>query len=105
MPLWTLTPRATPDDPNWANARIYPRVLLRAGTSGEARAMAAAMEARDADHDPDRDQVGTQAMDLPSAFLDAKLYHVVRGADDAGAPGIVEAEPPIRGASADRPSG
>ncbi|MEM7565972.1 MAG: hypothetical protein AAF321_01955 [Pseudomonadota bacterium] len=104
MPIWTLTPSATPDDPNWANARIYPRVVLRAETSGEARAMAAAMEAREADHDP-ADQVGTQAMDLPSAFLDPKLYRVVRGPDAPGAPGIIEAAAPIVGGGADAPPG
>lgn len=105
MPLWTLTPSTTRDDPRWADADVYPRTVVNAGTSGQARALAAEMEAERIGYDPERDQVGTQAMKLPSAFLDPMLYDVVRTAEAEGEWGVVEFEAPVRGASADTAPG
>lgn len=101
MPLWTVTPQTSLDDPNWANALVYPHLLVRAETSGQVRAIAAAMEAREAGYHPKGDSTGTQAMDLPSAFLDPKLYKVTRAGDGDGPMGVVERSEPMRGASAD----
>lgn len=101
MPVWKIAPSAAPDDPRWANAQIWTDVTVNAGTSGQARAMAAAMEAREMGYHPDASQVGTQAMSLPSAFLDPTLYSVRRTSEAVGAAGVIDAMKGLRGASAD----
>ena len=41
MPIYRLLPSAPPDDPNWDRALNQGEVVVRAASSGAARAMAA----------------------------------------------------------------
>ncbi len=78
MTIYRLVPSAPADDPNWSLAINHGEVVVRAHTTGEARAIAALEEAsvRSGGVPPTTTQV------VASAFRDAKLYTVTR--DDSG---------------------
>jgi hypothetical protein len=79
MTIYRLMPSAPADDPTWRLAINHGEVVVRAHTTGEARAIAALEEAsvRFGGIPPSTTQV------VASAFRDAKLYTVMR--DDSGA--------------------
>ena len=72
MTIYRLVPSAEPDDPRWQRANFQGEVVVRAHSSGEARAIAALEEASVA--------LGTVPMSTTqvtaSAFRDEKLYTV-----------------------------
>jgi hypothetical protein len=72
MSVYRLIPAAAPDDPNWDRAFDQGEVVVRAGSAGEARAIAAIAEAAAAlGREPElTTQVGH------SALMDDKLYAV-----------------------------
>jgi hypothetical protein len=72
MPVYRLVPIAEPDDPNWDRALNQGEVVVRASSSGEARAMAALEEARAATGAIPNSTTQVRA----SAFRDEKLYTV-----------------------------
>lgn len=78
MTLYLLVPSAPADDPNWGLAVNHGEVVVRAHSTGEARAIAALEEAsvRYGGVPPTTTQV------VASAFREAKLYTVKR--DDSG---------------------
>jgi hypothetical protein len=78
MPIYRLLPSAPPDDPNWDRALNQGEVVVRAASSGEARAMAALEEARAAVGAIPNSTTQVRA----SAFRDEKLYTVRE--DDSG---------------------
>jgi hypothetical protein len=78
MPIYRLVPTARPDDPGWDRAPNQGEVVVRASSSGEARAIAAMEEslAAGARTLPSTTQV------TASAFRDPALYTVVE--DESG---------------------
>ena len=90
MPLYRLVPIAAPDDTNWDRALNQGEVVVRARSSGEARAIAALEEAEAAAGEPALATTQVRA----SAFMDDKLYGVedeTGGAWPAdGEPGVVD---------------
>lgn len=72
MPIYRLVPSAAPDDPNWDRALNQGEVVVRASSTGEARAMAALEEARAATGEVPDSTTQVRA----SAFRDEKLYTV-----------------------------
>jgi hypothetical protein len=72
MSIYRLVPIAAPGDPNWDRALNQGEVVVRAGSAGEARAVAAIAEAAAAvGREPElTTQVGH------SALMDDKLYAV-----------------------------
>lgn len=72
MPLYRLVPIAAPDDSNWDRAINQGEVVVRARSSGEARAIAAIAEAAAATGTTP--ELTTQV--TASALLDEKLYAV-----------------------------
>ena len=72
MTIYRLSPAAPPDDPNWSLALNQGEVIVRAHSTGEARAIAALEEAsiRYGGVPPTTTQV------VASAFRDEKLYTV-----------------------------
>jgi hypothetical protein len=73
MPIHRLIPNAGPDDPAWDLSLNQGVVVVRAQSSGEARAVAALEEAAARAHAVP--QTTTQV--VASAFRDDKLYTVV----------------------------
>lgn len=72
MPVYRLVPIAAPDDPNWDRALNQGEVVVRASSSGEARAIAALEEARAAIGKMPQSTTQVRA----SALRDEKLYAV-----------------------------
>jgi hypothetical protein len=72
MPIYRLIPIADPDDPHWDRALNQGEVVVRASSSGEARAIAALEEARVAIGGIPNSTTQVTA----SAFRDEKLYAV-----------------------------
>jgi hypothetical protein len=72
MTIYRLVPSASVDDPGWQMALNHGEVVVRAHTTGEARAIAALEEAsvRDGGVPPTTTQV------IASAFRNEKLYSV-----------------------------
>src|SRR5690606_5831772 len=91
MPLYRLVPIAAPDDPNWDRALNQGEVVVRARSSGEARAIAALAEAEAAAGEPALATTQVRA----SAFMDDKLYAVRDEPNgqwpEEGEPGVVDA--------------
>lgn len=73
MPIYRLVPTAAPEDPRWQNALHQGELLVRAPSSGEARAIAALEEASIAQKTLPR----STTMVIASAFRDDKLYTVI----------------------------
>ena len=73
MPIYRLVPTAAPDDPRWQNALHQGELLVRASSSGEARAIAALEEASLAQKQLPR----STTLVIASAFRDEKLYTVI----------------------------
>lgn len=73
MPIYRLVPAAPINDPNWSRALNHGQVIVRAHSTGEARAIAALEEAsiRYGGVPPTTTQV------VASAFRDEKLYTVI----------------------------
>lgn len=69
--LYRLFPTARSDDTNWGRAIDQGDIVVRARSSGEARALAARAEARVLGASP---KITTQV--LASAFYDPRLYGV-----------------------------
>jgi hypothetical protein len=90
MRIYRLVPVAAPDDPNWGRAFNHGELMVRAPSSGEARAIAAFAEAR-ARGAEDPPKVTTEVR--ASAFLDEKLYGLVEVMDGPmerdGPPGVI----------------
>ena len=78
MPIFRLVPSADPSDPAWTLSINQGEVIVRAASSGEARAIAALQEASVAVGGIPK---GTQQV-AASAFRDEKLYTVRE--DDSG---------------------
>ena len=72
MPVYRLVPVADADDPNWDRAVNHGEIVVRAASSGEARAIAALAEAEAAAGTPPLATTQVRA----SAFMDEKLYAV-----------------------------
>jgi hypothetical protein len=72
MPIYRLTPSARPDDPNWDNSFNQGEVVVRAHSTGEARAIAALEEASQYAGGVPRITTQVQA----SAFRRENLYSV-----------------------------
>ncbi len=72
MPLYRLRPTARPGDTNWDRAINQGEIVVRARSSGEARALAALEEAEAAAGAPAAATTQVRA----SAFMDEKLYTV-----------------------------
>ena len=70
--IYRLVPIAAPDDPNWDRATNQGEVVVRALSSGDARAVAAYGEAQAINLREARATTGV----IASAFRDAKLYTV-----------------------------
>ena len=92
MTIYSLVPAAPPDDPGWDLSLNQGVVLVRARSSGEARALAALAEASQrTDAVP---QFTTQV--VASAFRDEKLYTVHEDLSgdypNAGPDGVLSAE-------------
>jgi len=90
MYIYRLKPIAAPDDQNWDRAFNQGEIVVRAPSSGEARAIAALAEARARGmQGPPRITTEVSA----SAFLDEKLYGVTDVLDGSfladGPPGVV----------------
>lgn len=86
--LYLLVPIARRDDPNWGRAQGHGDILVRARSSGEARAIAARAETAAAGGG-----LLTTTVAMASAFRDSALYGV-RRVDDAthaaaGPPGVL----------------
>jgi len=79
MTIYRLVPSAPPEDPGWQLALNHGEIVVRAHSSGEARAVAALEEASIRAHGvpPTTTQV------VASAFRNEKLYTVRQ--DDSGA--------------------
>lgn len=75
--IYRLIPTAPPDDHNWARALCQGEIVVRARSSGEARAIAARAEAHVAGT-PSK----TTGQAMASAFRDPALYGV--RLDDGG---------------------
>ena len=87
MPIYILRPTARPDDPNWGRAINQGEIIVRASSSGEARAIAALEEAAMATGRFPK----TTTQVVASALRDPLLYTVV---DDTS--GEFEAAGPVR---------
>jgi hypothetical protein len=72
MPIYRLVPTARPDDPGWDRAPNHGEVLVRAASSGEARAIAALEESLAAGA---HGTLSTTQV-IASAFRDPLLYAV-----------------------------
>jgi|SRR5690606_28086568 len=72
MPVYRLVPIADADDPNWDRAINQGEIVVRAASSGEARAIAALAEAEAATGAPPLATTQVRA----SALMDEKLYAV-----------------------------
>jgi hypothetical protein len=83
MALWRLTPNADATDGRWLDHRRWAEVVVRADTAGEARNLAAALEAEDAPPG-----VGNETPTFEAGLSDDKLYRLQRinPDDDADAP-------------------
>lgn len=79
--IYRLIPTARPDDPNWGRASCQGEVIVRARSSGEARAVAARAQAEAAGGSED-----TTTQVTASAFYDSNLYGVRGDASDAFPP-------------------
>lgn len=79
MPIYRLVPAALPADPTWDRAPNHGEVLVRASSSGEARAIAAMEEAIAAGSRTLHSTTQVTA----SAFRDPLLYSVIE--DESGA--------------------
>lgn len=84
MPLWVLSPVTHPSDPRWQGRTIFSKVVIRAGTAGEARRLASQYELP-VGQDAPAAAVGNGAEPLMSALEDEKLYRMDRVAEDEGA--------------------
>jgi hypothetical protein len=78
MPIFRLVPIARPDDPSWDRAPNHGEIVVRASSSGEARAIAAMEESVAAG--ARKLQSTTQV--IASAFRDPLLYSVIE--DESG---------------------
>ena len=72
MAIYRLVPAAPPDDPGWELSLNQGEVVVRARSSGEARALAALAEAS---HRTNAVPLSTTQV-IASAFRDEKLYTV-----------------------------
>lgn len=79
MTIYRLMPTASPEDPAWDLSLNQGEVVVRAQSSGEARAIAALAEAS---LRTESDRLQT-TQEVASAFRDEKLYTVHE--DDSGA--------------------
>jgi hypothetical protein len=87
MPIYILRPTARSDDPNWGRAINQGEIVVRASSSGEARAMAALEEASAATGKFPK----TTTRVVASALRDPVLYTVVEDTS-----GRFEAAGPVR---------
>jgi hypothetical protein len=78
MPIYRLVPAAQPDDPSWDRAPCHGEVLVRASSSGEARAIAAMEEAVAGG----ARKLHSTTQVIASAFRDPLLYTVIE--DESG---------------------
>ncbi|MDX1710417.1 MAG: hypothetical protein R3316_04700 [Rhodovibrionaceae bacterium] len=79
MALWKLEPVARPDDPRWQDYPIWREVVVRAASAGEARALAAELEAT-----PEQTS-GNESISYGSRLADEKMYSCRQvHPDDAG---------------------
>lgn len=81
MPLFRLVPATHAHDPRWMGRPLYDEVVVRAPTAGEARRVAATLEAPD-DTRAMADAVGNGSEPRTGALADEKLYRMEAVAED-----------------------
>lgn len=81
MPLFRFTPATHPHDPRWMGRAQYDEVVVRAATAGEARRLAAGLEAPAAARDM-TGAVGNGTEPRHGALDDEKLYRMHPIAED-----------------------